>query len=117
MTRSPLELPAELPSRMRQEITDLSAEFGPLLVSAAADGVVVVALTVRGVEVRLVVEVTRYPERPPSILCAGSWRHPNLRSDGEVRGLKCQEEWNRTFGLGQAVRELNARLVEVPSAR
>ncbi len=98
------------------EIDDLRGQFGPVHSEAVSD-IILVQLQIRGVDVRVVIEPTTYPVRAPSIITAGGWRHPKVGENGRVEGLRCIESWNRTYGLGQVIRELNQAFIDDPPER
>ncbi len=105
------------PRDIQREIDQLRAEYGHAELLTDTDDLLIVSLVVRGVDVRLIVDPRRYPEVAPALHTDGSWEHPNLGPDGNVRALECQADWNRTFGIGQAVRELYRRFVDSPPLR
>jgi hypothetical protein len=105
-----------LPRPLQSEIDDLHGQFGRIDVQVV-DDVVLIELPVRGIIVRAIVSISTYPEQPPLISTEGGWRHPNLMKDGRVSGLACFENWNRTFGVALAVRELGQRFLDEPPRR
>ncbi len=102
---------------LQREIDELRTEFGALEVLTISEDLVLFTMTLRGVDLRVIVEPERYPVRPPAIYVEGPWSHPNIGRDGLIGGLECQRAWNRTFGMGQLVRELYREFVEAPPAR
>ncbi len=101
-----------LPAALETEIEDLR-QFG-LRHTAVADQVILAA-EVRGVPVVLYLDRDTYPAEPPRLEIAREW----LRSDRgrPIRGLACQEQWNRTLGIGALLRELEQRFVQEPPRR
>lgn len=103
---------SRLPSALVQEIEDLQ-QFG-LRHTSVADQVILAA-EVRGVPVVLYLDRDTYPAEPPRLEIAREWLG---RERGRpIRGLACQEEWNRTLGLGALLRELEQRFIEEPPPR
>ncbi len=102
---------------LQKQIDELRAEFGALEVLTLSDELVLFIMTVRGVDVRVIIEPARYPARPPAVYAEGAWSHSNIGRDGQILGLECQSAWNRTFGMGQLIRELYRGFVEVPPER
>ena len=102
---------------LHREIDQLGDEFGHVEILSDSDDLLIVSLTLRGVDVRIIVDPRHYPDSPPALHTDGGWEHPNVGSDGHVRGLECQAEWNRTLGIGQAIRELYRRFLNEPPDR
>lgn len=101
-----------LPAGLQHEIEDLG-QFG-VRHTAVADQVILAA-EVRGVPVVLYLDKDTYPAQPPRLEIAREW----LGSDRgrPIRGLDCQQQWNRTLGIGGLLRELEQRFVQEPPRR
>lgn len=106
-----------IPRALQRDLDLIRAEHGPFDLYTDELGVVVLTLVLRGVDVRAAIELSMFPELPPSVQTDGSWEHPVLTPGGEVKGLTCLSPWNRTYGVAHLVRELNARFVAEPPVR
>jgi hypothetical protein len=106
-----------IPRALQRDLDLIRDEFGPVEIFTDAPGVVVMTLALRGVDVRVAIELSTFPAAPPLVQTDGSWEHSTLQPDGRVTDLVCLTPWNRTFGVAHLVRELNTRLLQEPPIR
>ncbi len=103
-------------SRLPEAVAHEIEELGRFEVrhTAVADQVILTA-EVRGVPVVLYLDADSYPTEPPRLEIAREWL--GTSRGRPIRGLECQEEWNRTLGIGALLHELEQRFAEDPPKR
>lgn len=98
----------EVPAAVRQEVEDLQGRFQIQSERVLLDEVFLAA-RVRGVPIEIHLDLATYPAQPPRLTLHEEWswkRLPGLGLARDIRGLECQERWNRTLGVGSLLREL-----------
>ncbi len=106
----------ELPAAVRKEIEDLRSRFEIHSEKVLLDEVFLAA-RVRGVPIEIHLDLATYPGRPPRLTLDEEWSWSGLSGLGlarEIRGLECQERWNRTLGVGSLLRELEKLFAREP---
>ena len=103
-----------LPAELQHEVDQLRTLFGELDVDTGSSGLLLLGLRLRGVALRVVVDLGTYPDSPPMMHVESGWEHPWIADGGRITGLPGLQEWNRTYGLAHLVRELNHQLIASP---
>ena len=103
-----------LPRELQRDVDELRAAFGQVETDVGPEGLVLLFVQVRSVEVQVIIDLASYPERPPALYIHRGWTHSLVSAGGRVQGLQSLKEWNRTLGVVHVVRELHHALVVSP---
>lgn len=106
-----------LPEAVERELAELPAYFE--VRGRAVMDEVILSARVRGALVHLYLDNRTYPYEPPRLELARGWRwqRQGYGRGRKIRGLDCQERWNRTLGIIALLRELEVRFREAPPER